>query len=136
MHKFLTLYFTVATSTSLMAQEKLPEFVLQNGHSDAVTSVAFSVDGKILASGSRDQTVKLWEVASGRLLRTLEGHSKWVNAVAFSANGKTIASGSNERDCEGVGSCFWPLATCPGRPFLSCHIGDVLRERRAFGFWQ
>jgi WD40 repeat protein len=45
------------------------------GHTKTVRSVAFSPDGRLLASGSDDGTVKLWEVATGSLVRTLEGHT-------------------------------------------------------------
>src|SRR4029079_4734515 len=50
--------------------------------------------GKTLASGSADNTLKLWDVTTQKLLATLEGHSSSVNAVAFSPDGKTLASGS------------------------------------------
>src|SRR5436305_2945496 len=59
-----------------------------------VNSVAFSPDGKILASGSGDKTIKLWNVTSGKELHTLQGHADVVFSVAFSPNGKTLASGS------------------------------------------
>ena len=61
-----------------------------------VYSVAFSLDGQVLASGSRDNTVKLWEVSSGGLLQTLEGHTESVDSVTFSPNGKLIASGGRD----------------------------------------
>ena len=63
------------------------------GHSSYVYSVAFSPDGKTLASASADQTIKLWNL-EGQLLHTLTGHSQLVYSVAFSPDGKTLASAS------------------------------------------
>ncbi len=59
-------------------------------------SVAFSPDGMTLASGSTDQTTKLWDVATGRETATIKGHKEGVFAVAFSPAGKTLASGSKD----------------------------------------
>ena len=58
------------------------------GHSDRVTSVVFSPDGKCCLTGSRDGTAKIWDVASGECLQTLEGHSDRVTSVVFSPDGK------------------------------------------------
>jgi WD40 repeat protein len=65
------------------------------GHTNSVHSVAFSPDGKTLASGSLDETIKLWDVADGKEKATLQGHSQCVNSVAFSPDGKILASGSH-----------------------------------------
>src|SRR4029453_12327444 len=66
------------------------------GHMGSVMAVAFSPDGKTLASSSRDQTVKLWDVVTGTLQQTLAGHADDVYAVEFSGDGKLLASGSGD----------------------------------------
>jgi WD40 repeat protein len=59
-------------------------------------SIAFSPDGRWLASASYDQSIRLWDTQSGAELTTLNGHSKKVQYVAFSPDGKLLASGSND----------------------------------------
>ena len=64
------------------------------GHTDRVTSVAFSPDGHFLVSGSDDMTVRLWNIDSGEQVQVLEGHMGAVTSVAFSPNGQFVVSGS------------------------------------------
>jgi WD40 repeat protein len=70
------------------------QYVLE-GHSDSVHSVAFSQDGKRIASGSYDNTIRVWDAETGDVVSgPFEGHSGFVNSVAFSHDGKRIVSGS------------------------------------------
>ncbi|MBP0009414.1 caspase family protein [Roseofilum sp. Belize Diploria] len=69
-------------------------FLYLKAYQDVVNAVAYSPDGKTLASASRDGTVKLLRVDNGTLLHSLEAHQGVVNAVAYSPNGKTLASAS------------------------------------------
>ncbi len=73
---------------------RYPNFI---GHSWSVNSVVFSPDGKYLASGSADETVKLWSVESQKEVTMLQGHDNTVYSVAFSPDGKYLASGSQDK---------------------------------------
>ncbi len=73
------------------------EVTTLQGHSDSINSVAFSPDGKYLASGSLDDTVKLWSVESHKEITTLQGHDNIVFSVAFSPDGKYLASSSEDK---------------------------------------
>lgn len=68
-----------------------------HGHTAAVWGLAFSPDGRILASCSLDWTIRLWDTTNGQLLQTLSGHQSWVYSVAFSPDGHWLASGSMDK---------------------------------------
>lgn len=70
------------------------EIYAQLGHSNRISTIAISPDGRTIISGSQDNTIKLWDVASGRELKTLSGHSDVVSVVAYSPDGQTIISSS------------------------------------------
>ncbi|KAF8518565.1 WD40-repeat-containing domain protein [Gautieria morchelliformis] len=68
------------------------------GHTDMVTSVAFSYDGKRIVSGSYDKTIRVWNADTGEAISApFEGHTHWVMSVAFSHDGKRIVSGSFDK---------------------------------------
>jgi len=66
------------------------------GHSDAVTRVQFSPDGRWLLSGSIDETLRLWDVETGAEIRRFDGHTGGVMSIDFSADGRSIASGASD----------------------------------------
>ena len=73
------------------------EVVTYRGHSDSVGSVAWSPDGKYIASGSDDRTVQVWEVTTKRRVVTYSGHSSSIYELAWSPNGEYIASAGEDK---------------------------------------
>ncbi|MCF3574115.1 WD40 repeat domain-containing protein [Planktothrix agardhii 1812] len=107
-------------------------------HSSLVYSVSFSPDGKTLASGSGDNTIKLWDVTTGKEIHTLQGHSSVVSSVSFSPDGKTLASGSDDntiklwdvttgkeiRTLQGHSSSVWSVSFSPDGKTLASGSDD------------
>jgi RNA polymerase sigma factor (sigma-70 family) len=74
--------------------EKVGEVRRFEGHGAGILRVAFSPDGRRAASSSMGNTIRLWDVATGKLVHALEGHSDRVDCVTFSPDGKRLLSGS------------------------------------------
>jgi hypothetical protein len=83
-----------ASGAKVAASAKDPLIRTFTGHTSGVYSVAYSPDGCTALSGSRDKTLKLWDVATGKELSTFTGHGDYVSSVAYSPDGRTALSGS------------------------------------------
>jgi len=111
--------FLVLLSCSAFSDEKL-ELVVQKGHTSGLKSVNFSPDGKYIASGSSDETIKLWNVETGELIRTLVGNTGCVHSLNFSPNEKYLVSGSCDKTIK-----LWNVETGKLIKTLIGHISGV-----------
>jgi dipeptidyl aminopeptidase/acylaminoacyl peptidase len=94
--------------------------VISSAHKDTIYALALSPDGKVLATGSYDQKIKLWDVATGRELKTLSGHNGCVYGLAFRPDGKILASASADRTVK-----LWEVESGQRRDTLSQSLKDV-----------
>lgn len=104
-----------------IAQHQALETVLQKGHELAVVSVAIRSDSNYVATGSRDKSVKLWEVSTGREARTFLGHELTVTCVAFTSDNNLLISGSNDKSIR-----VWDVNT--GKNLSTIETADYIAD--------
>jgi WD40 repeat protein len=94
------------------------------GHTETIFRVAFASDGRTLASGSMDGTIRLWDLPSGKEVGRLEGHRGWVLDLAFSPDGRRLASASLDTT-----ALVWDVARTTRRPRAPARLSaDELRS--------
>jgi WD40 repeat protein len=102
-----------AVSSPLGAEAPRPRLTLR-GHTDEVRCVAISPDGKVLASGGADNTIRFWDLATGKEQATLKKAAiHWVDSVAYSPDGKVLASGAGGNTIK-----LWDVGTRKARALL------------------
>jgi WD40 repeat protein len=90
------------------------------GHTDSVNACAFSPDGRRIVSASRDNTLKLWDVESGKEQATLTGHTGDVQDCAYSPDGRQVVSASSDHTLK-----LWDAESGKEQATLTGHTGDV-----------
>lgn len=97
------------------------ETVIQKGHELAVVSIAISSDSNYVATGSKDKSAKLWEMSSGREVRSFLAHEATVTSLEFTPDGKMLLTGSNDKSIR-----LWDVTS--GREIYSIQTDDIITD--------
>lgn len=97
------------------------ETIIQKGHELAVVCVAISADSNYVATGSKDKSAKLWEMNTGREVRSFLGHEATVTSLAFTSDGHTLITGGNDKSIR-----LWEVAT--GKEIHSILTTDIITD--------
>lgn len=111
--------WSIKLSTNLSIKSKVKHRIFIrtfNAHTRSVTSVSFSPYGKYLATGSEDNTAKLWSIETQAELYTFRGHTKSIWSVSFSPNGKYLATGSQDKTVK-----VWSMKVKAELHTFTCH---------------
>jgi WD40 repeat protein len=90
------------------------------GHAETVTALALSPDGKTLVTGSRDKSIRVWDLNTTKVIRTLQGHTDEITSLAFNKDGTMLASASKDQNVR-----VWNLSSADEHRNFAGHDGYV-----------